>query len=183
MELINAALILYVYSPQLLYQTSTLPLPPSTSTSTPTSPQHRVLAPALTPRRRPCSSGPSWPRQSPASGLAIRPRPSYSAAYRKKLPVCALSVLEGEDAQSEREQQVCAKGDDGPERENGDDFGLDLGGEWDQLEEGGEVDLWRCKLWGELLGVMLETADRGEDQEEGEGVGGASHGESGGGVG
>ena len=62
-------------------------------------------------------------------------------AYHEKLPVRALSVLKGKDAPSEREQEVCAERDDGPEWEHGDDVGLDLGGEGDQLEEGGQVDL------------------------------------------
>lgn len=50
-------------------------------------------------------------------------------------------VVERQDAPSQAGQEVCAEGDQGPEGQDGDDLGLDDGGEGDQLEVEGEVDL------------------------------------------
>lgn len=48
-------------------------------------------------------------------------------------------VVEGEDAQSEAEEEVCAEGDEGPEGKHGDNLLLHNGRERNELEEEGEV--------------------------------------------
>lgn len=50
-------------------------------------------------------------------------------------------VVEGQDAPTEADEQVCAEGDDGPEGQDGDNLGLDDVGEGDQLEVERQVDL------------------------------------------
>lgn len=51
-------------------------------------------------------------------------------------------VVEGQDAPAQADQEVCAEGDQGPEGQDGNDLGLDDGGEGDQSEVEGEVDLY-----------------------------------------
>lgn len=50
-------------------------------------------------------------------------------------------VVEGQDAPAQPGQEVRAEGDEGPEGQDRDDLGLDGGGEGDQAEVEGEVDL------------------------------------------
>lgn len=48
-------------------------------------------------------------------------------------------VVEGEDAETEAEEEECAKRDEGPEGEDGNDLLLDNGRKRDELEEQSEV--------------------------------------------
>lgn len=65
-------------------------------------------------------------------------------------------IVEGEDAQSEAEEEVCAERDEGPEGEHRDNLLLHNGRERDELEEEGEVK-------------------GGDEEGEGDGLLGASH--------
>lgn len=51
------------------------------------------------------------------------------------------NVVEGQYAPAQAGEEVCAEGDQGPEGQDGDDLGLDDGGEGNQMEVESEVDL------------------------------------------
>lgn len=54
-------------------------------------------------------------------------------------------VVERQDAPAQPDEEVCAEGDQRPYGQDGDDFGLDDGGERNQLEVECEVDLERLQ--------------------------------------
>ena len=69
-----------------------------------------------------------------------------------KLFVRIFRILEGEHPPAERRKEICAERDNGPEREDGNDLVLDFGGEGNETEERGEVELEGRLAAGEVKG-------------------------------